>query len=290
VQLAGLAGLLPEAGPAAELLRRTLAEIQQQRLESVFRLLALIYPAQDILRAYYGVVSGRRLARATAQEFLDNLLAVEHRRLVLGLLDDSAANAAWAGAGIEVETPARTTAEALDHLAAECDPWLAACAIFAGATVANPAAAIHLTRVGEDMLTPIEKVLVLQKVDLFSEVPTDQLAALAAIAREVSVLEGEIVFRTDDQADAFYLVLDGSVRLHRGERTITTAGRGDTFGTWALFDDEPRVMDAAAEADTRLLRIDAAEFADLLSDDVRFAQGVIRTVTRRLRQLAGRAS
>jgi hypothetical protein len=290
VQLARLAGLLPEVGDAAALLRRTLGETQQLRLESVFRLLALIYPAHDILRAYHGVVSSRRLARATAQEFLDNLLAVEHRRLVLGLLDDSAASAAWSGAGIEAETPARTTTEALDHLATDCEPWLAACAMFAGAGAANEAAAIHLTRVGEDMLTPIEKVLLLQKVELFSEVPTDQLAALAAIAREVSVLGGDTIFRVDDQADAFYLVLDGRVRLHRGERTITTAGRDDTFGTWALFDDEPRVMDATAEDDTRLLRIDATEFADLMSDDVRIAQGVIRTVTRRLRDLAGRAS
>ena len=92
-----------------------------------------------------------------------------------------------------------------------------------------------------------------------------------------------------DRADALYLVLDGSVRLHRGGRTVTEASRGETFGTWALFDEEPRVMDATAVQDTRLLRIATAEFTDLLSDDVRFAQGVIRTVTRRLRQLAERA-
>ena len=71
---------------------------------------------------------------------------------------------------------------------------------------------------------------------------------------------------------------------------MTTAGKLQTFGTWALFDHEPRVLTATATEDSRLLRIDRNEFSDLLSDDVRIAQGIIRTVARRLRGLAGRAS
>ena len=140
------------------------------------------------------------------------------------------------------------------------------------------------------MLSPIEKVLLLQNVEVFSEVPTDQLAALAAIAREMSVLTGDAVYREDDSPDALYLVLEGHVLLHQGDREVTTATRSATFGTWALFDDEPRVMTATATEDTKLLRIDRNEFNDLLSDDVRIAKGIIRTVTRKLRELAGKVS
>ena len=129
----------------------------------------------------------------------------------------------------------------------------------------------------------------LQNVEVFSEVPTDQLAALAAIAREVSVLKGDTVFLEHDTPDALYLVLEGHVRLHQGERDLTTADPLMPFGTWALFDDEPRVMSATADEDSRLLRIDRNDFHDLLSDDVRIARGIIRTVTRKLRDLAGRA-
>ncbi len=49
-------------------------------------------------------------------------------------------------------------------------------------------------------------------------------------------------------------------------------------------------MTATATEDTKLLRIDRSEFNDLLSDDVRIAKGIIRTVTRKLRELAGRVS
>ena len=139
------------------------------------------------------------------------------------------------------------------------------------------------------MLTPIEKVLLLQQVDIFAEVPTDQLAAMAAISREVSYLADDQMYREHDSPDALYLVLEGSVRLSQGDRTVSVAGPQVSFGTWALFDDEPRVLAATAIENTRLLRIDRGEFNDLLSDDVRIAQGIIRTVARKLRELAERA-
>lgn len=136
------------------------------------------------------------------------------------------------------------------------------------------------------MRTVIEKVILLQDVDVFAEVPTENLAVLAAIAEETSLLEGDVLYREEDPADALYLVLDGRVRLHRGERAISEAAPGEAFGTWALFDEAPRLVTATATADTTLLRIDRDDFIDLMADHVRIAQGVIKTVARRLRGLA----
>ncbi len=293
-QLSRLGDLLPVEGAAARLLGRVMTETQTLRLESVFRLLGLLYPLRDVLNSYHGVMSGRRVPRANAQEFLDNLLVGNHRRLVLSLIDEQPANEAWQEVGLltghDLVEPARNTAEALDFLSRDCDPWLAACAILAGGRADNPAAAHHLVRTGDDMLSPIEKVLLLQNIEVFAEVPTDQLAALAAIAREVSVLSGDTVFKEHDMPDALYMVLEGHVKLHQGDREITTATKMQPFGTWALFDDEPRVLTATATEDSRLLRIDRNEFNDLLSDDVRIAKGIIRTVTRKLRELAERVS
>ena len=293
IQLARVGTLLPDQGPAGQLLMRAIGETQQLRLESVFRLLGLLYPAKDLLNAYHGVMSGRRVLRANAQEFLDNLLVGNHRQLVLTLIDEQPANEAWResleGLGEEFGEPIRNSAEAVAFLGSSCDPWLAACAIFAGGEAENDSAMPHLTRTGDDMLTPIEKVLMLQQVEIFAEVPTDQLAALAAISREVSYLAGDMVYHEHDSPDALYLVLEGSVRLSQGDRTVSVAGPQVSFGTWALFDDEPRVLAAAAIENSRLLRIDRSEFNDLLSDDVRIAQGIIRTVARKLRELAERA-
>lgn len=139
-----------------------------------------------------------------------------------------------------------------------------------------------------DMLTVIEKVVRLQNVDVFAMVATEHLAYLAAIAEEVTVAEDEAVYAEGDPSDAMYLVLDGSVRLHRADQEIAAAAANEAFGTWALFDDEPRVATATATADAKLLRVDRDEFIDLLADHVQITQGVLKTIVGRLRGLIGR--
>ena len=62
------------------------------------------------------------------------------------------------------------------------------------------------------MLTIVEKVICLQHVDVFSELPTEQLSYLAAIAEEVSYSPGDDVFRCDEFSDALYVVLSGELR------------------------------------------------------------------------------
>lgn len=135
------------------------------------------------------------------------------------------------------------------------------------------------------MLTVIEKVIFLQNVDVFADVPTEDLAYLAAIADEVNIKSGEEIFRENEPSDALYLVLDGKVRLHRDGKEITTAASKEAFGTWALFDQAPRVVTATAASDCQLLRIDREDFYDLLAGHVQITQGVFKTVVNRLRNL-----
>ncbi|MBU0985502.1 MAG: cyclic nucleotide-binding domain-containing protein [candidate division Zixibacteria bacterium] len=138
------------------------------------------------------------------------------------------------------------------------------------------------------MLTVIERVILLQNVDVFEQVSTEQLAYLAAIAREVEFLEGDTIYRENERAVAMYLVLEGSVRLHQNNLDITIARARDAFGTWSLFDDRPTVVTATALEHTRLLRVDREDFIDLLADHVQIAQGVLKKMAGRLRGLASR--
>lgn len=138
------------------------------------------------------------------------------------------------------------------------------------------------------MLTIVEKVIFLQNVDVFAEIPTEQLSYLAAIASEESYSEGESIYDVGDSSDALYVVLEGKVRLHRGKEEITVAEKNDPFGTWALFDDKPRVATATPLGDTRLLRIGREDFLDLLSDHVQITEGVLKTIVGRLRGLLER--
>ena len=138
------------------------------------------------------------------------------------------------------------------------------------------------------MLTTLEKVIFLQNVDVFSEVETEKLATVAAIGVEVDAAPGEVVYVEAGPSDSMYLVLSGVVRLHRGEVDVTRARAGEAFGTWALFDDELRVVSATCEQRARLLRIDKEEFIELLADHVDITRGVLKAVVRRLRSVLGR--
>lgn len=140
------------------------------------------------------------------------------------------------------------------------------------------------------MLTTVEKVLLLREVDIFSQVSTEELAYLAAILEERPFAAGEVVYQHQDPADAMYLVASGRVRVHREQLEITTAGQGQAFGTWALFDEEPRLSAATTAEDCLLLRLDKEDFIDLLADNVEITQGVLKALVKRMRSLLGQVA
>ena len=138
------------------------------------------------------------------------------------------------------------------------------------------------------MLSIIERVIILQSVDVFSDVPSEELSHVAAVATELSHGSEETIFQIDDPSDAMYIVLDGEVKLSRGRQVVTVAGVDEAFGTWSLFDDEPRVVDAITTRETHLLKLEKDDFMDLLADNVGITQGVLKGIVKRLRGVAGR--
>ena len=138
------------------------------------------------------------------------------------------------------------------------------------------------------MLSTLEKVIFLQNVDVFAKIPSEQLAHMAAIAEELSFAAGDDIYQADDPSDALYVVLEGKVRLHRGDEEITVANATEPFGTWALFDTTPRVATATAVDDVKALCVDREDFLDLLSDHVQITDGVLQSLVGRLRGLLER--
>lgn len=136
----------------------------------------------------------------------------------------------------------------------------------------------------------IEKVIFLQDIDAFKEVKTEDLAHLAVIAEEQTIFDGSNLYEINDSADSLYLVITGKVKLHRDGQEIALMGPGEAIGTWALFDNQPRVATATAIEEAQVLRIDREEFYELLSDHVRIAEAVLRSLATRLRTLLERLS
>lgn len=140
------------------------------------------------------------------------------------------------------------------------------------------------------MLSTIERVLALEKNEIFAEISTEGLAHMAAIAEEVEFDASDSLFEEGAIPDACFLILVGRVELSRGAQVELTVGPGEDIGVWALFDGEPRAFSARALENTHALKIAREEFYDLLSDHTDIIQSLFRALVRRIRRvLAGQA-
>jgi len=134
-------------------------------------------------------------------------------------------------------------------------------------------------------LTPVDKVLCLQNVDVFRHATTEMLAFIGSIAKETEVTAGHSIFVEEDVSDAMYVVVQGRVRLEKSGSEVMSVGAGQSFGTWALFDNQSRVMTARAVNDVRLLKIRSTDFYDLLADHGEITPVMFRAVIKRVKTL-----
>jgi CRP-like cAMP-binding protein len=133
------------------------------------------------------------------------------------------------------------------------------------------------------MLSVVEKVLFLKSIELFSQIPGEDLAAVALIATEERRETGDEIFTEGESGDALFLVIEGMVRVHKGERVIADLGARECFGEMAVLDAAPRSAGVTALSDVTLLKIAREDFQEVMSEKPEIAQGIIAVLTRRLR-------
>jgi len=137
------------------------------------------------------------------------------------------------------------------------------------------------------LLSTVEKVLFLKSIDLFSQIPGEDLAQVALIATEEAREQGEEIFAEGEAGDALYLVLDGKVRVHRGDRQIAELGERECFGEMAILDASPRSATVTAVKDTNLLKISREDFQEIMAEKPEIALGIIKVLSHRLRSAIG---
>ena len=137
-------------------------------------------------------------------------------------------------------------------------------------------------------LLTIERVAVLQRVALFGDVPGHTLVAVARLLEEVPIEAGARIIERGTVEDWLYVVADGRVRVHIGERTLVELGPGAVVGEFAVLAPAPRSASATALEATLLLRLRRGPFEELLDDRPEIARAVISTLARMLQSVADR--
>jgi CRP-like cAMP-binding protein len=129
----------------------------------------------------------------------------------------------------------------------------------------------------------IEKILLLQSAPIFTGIEGEDLVPLARVADEVELEANQEIFKEGDQGTDLFIIVTGEVAVTREGEHIANLGPGEAFGEMAVLDEAPRSATAKATKDTLLLRIGSEEFYEILHEQAEIAEGVIRLLTRRLR-------
>jgi AAA family ATP:ADP antiporter len=124
-------GALQRHGAAPDVVVHALRDAIRHELERIFRLLKVLHPAADMHSAYVGLQSDNPVVHDNALEFVETVLSLELRGLLVPLLDrditvDERVQIADTVTGI----PIRTAAEAVRVLVATDDAWLQSCAAY----------------------------------------------------------------------------------------------------------------------------------------------------------------
>ncbi len=256
-----------EAGSGRGLLQRALVESQRERRESIFRCIGLLQPPEEVYHCCLAVLAGGPKARGNALEWLEQHLG--HTRF---------SSLAPALEGAAVAPPGTTPERIIEQLRDDADPWIARVAAW------NAHSLRHVRTEGVPM-DLIEKVFLLQGVDLLEGARSSHLALLASIAEEIDEQPGEVLLRRGEPTDALYIVVRGRVLLRGAPEGEIEATDGMAFGTWALIDESPSVVEARVEGGATLLRIGRTEFHDLLADNPELGIGLLQGLARRVRTL-----
>jgi CRP/FNR family cyclic AMP-dependent transcriptional regulator len=131
--------------------------------------------------------------------------------------------------------------------------------------------------------TQTATVRLLRSVSVFAQSPDPVLAELAGLIERLDVPAGGVICSQGDLGDCLYIVADGRVRVHDGERTFTFLSRSDVFGEMAVLDPEPRSASVTATEPTHLLLLRREPFYRLVAGRSEVARGIIQILAQRLR-------
>ncbi len=136
---------------------------------------------------------------------------------------------------------------------------------------------------------PIAELL--HEVDIFYNLPAEQLRKLASICLEETYGEEDVVFRQNATGDTLYITQEREMRILVDPRTlgveearspapvtVATLMRGQISAEIALVDPGPRSASAECTSETRLLTIPGKGFDELCEQDSELGYRVMKNI------------
>jgi HEAT repeat protein len=291
-------------GLEVELFAHSLRSISLRHARHAVRAVGLLTDPEGVSLALENLESDLPSQRANALEILDSL---GHRNIISPLIP------IW-------EITPNLNGETNDGVQATIelaikdeDPWLRACAALAAGSFMDPPLEATLNDLyGSDpdplvqeaaqrslngdadmkvlpTLSIMERILFLQRVPLFADLPPSELKQVAAIAYEHVFSEGDEIAHQGEQGDEMYIIVDGQVRVlvepEGGvSEELALRGPGEYVGEIAIISHGPRTASLLAAGDVRMLCIGQKEFEGIIRERPETSLAVMRQLIERLKE------
>ncbi len=299
--------------PPDSLLELALDQKLDRIRDRIFRLLSLVYPWQDILAARDTLRRGDSRSRASALEYLDNLLTGPLRKQILPVLEDQPIEDKVRRGNVLLKTRPRDVEGTLLQLINDDDQVVAAAAIdlvrqrkmwsladdlehvlahrdardwyvFESASWALAERRMPAERRRElwhEPLPAAELAARLRQLPLFASLSVDELFRLAGASRQVQHETGSVLLQEGAVPESIHLLLDGAVVASSREgapRRLDppmALGFSEALAGTAMR-DALRTMDGAVT-----LALTVEELRTLLSENTDLVIGLFTTLAKR---------
>jgi serine/threonine protein phosphatase PrpC/CRP-like cAMP-binding protein len=132
------------------------------------------------------------------------------------------------------------------------------------------------------------RVEVLKRMPLFKHLTYKEIMRLLNVTAVKEYKPNENIIKEGSEGEELFIILNGKVRLHKGEAFITHLERGAHFGEMALVDRSKRSASATAEEISRALVLRRRDFYEIIRKEpvlaTKLLWSFVQVLTERLRK------
>jgi len=133
------------------------------------------------------------------------------------------------------------------------------------------------------------KLKLLKKIFLFSDLNEDSLLNILKCCREIEFSKSKLIVSENAPGDSLYVITEGSVKVNvisqdGKEIILTTLQDGEFFGEMSLLDGEPRSANVIAITKTKTLILDRDAFLTRIIPNKDIAAAILAVMSKRLRE------
>ncbi len=290
------------------LLKELLEEKRARARDRVFFMLGLLYPRRDVMAARWAIEHGDARARASACEYLDNVLSGPLRRRLMAMLEDmpdeervrrgnvilhsrsrdveetlliliNSDDEVVSAAAIDLvgRLELRSLADDLDHVLAYRDvrDWH----VFEAASWTLAGLRLQATKRRALWLEPLPSVEIasrLRSIPIFASVATDELFRVARTGRQARLDPGHTLYEAGALPSHVYLLLDGRVRATAPGGETREVPHPAPLGLEDVLEERPHPETVRATETSVALQLTVDEARGLLADNTDLVQGLFR--------------